>query len=573
MNKKNIILSINPISHDTAASLMVDGEIVFACEQERYTKDKHSRKFPVDAVKSCLDFVGITIVDVDLIVVPYDIKKGIRDYYLKNAIIDDNRLKFLVNDIDRVKYLLELDLIIKENLNYKGEIKFIDHHLSHMASAYYTSGYGDSLVVSYDGLGEVDTMGIAVAIDGNIHLYENNNKYPHSLGLLYAAVTYYLGWKYASDEGIITGLACYGNYDSVVPGCQLSYYEVFEKIITTEDDFTFKINFPDWMNFYNARDVWVGEKFVDIFGQRRNEGERITQHHMNIAAALQKRLEDIVINQLTAAKIKYKQRNLCISGGVGLNCSMNGKIASLKLFDNIYIVPSSGDQGTNIGACFLAHKSLGNTISLKKRHDFYLGSRYDVDEIKRALDFYGALYEYCDNVCLKTATLLSQGKIIGWFQGGAEFGPRALGNRSILSKPFPAEMKDYVNKRIKFREEFRPFAPAIMHEYYSDYFHMEQESPHMLMAVMAKENMIDSIAATVHVDGSARVQTVKKSNNLLFWTLLNSFNEITDIPVLLNTSFNVKGQPVVNSPEDAITTFNNTNLDYLVIGNYLVKKG
>lgn len=172
MNKKNIILSINPISHDTAASLMVDGEIVFACEQERYTKDKHSRKFPVDAVKSCLDFVGITIVDVDLIVVPYDIKKGIRDYYLKNAIIDDNRLKFLVNDIDRVKYLLELDLIIKENLNYKGEIKFIDHHLSHMASAYYTSGYGDSLVVSYDGLGEVDTMGIAVAIDGNIHLYE-----------------------------------------------------------------------------------------------------------------------------------------------------------------------------------------------------------------------------------------------------------------------------------------------------------------------------------------------------------------------------------------------------------------
>ena len=212
-----------------------------------------------------------------------------------------------------------------------------------------------------------------------------------------------------------------------------------------------------------------------------------------------------MIGQLKAAKIKYNQNNLCISGGVGLNCSMNGEIASLKIFENIYIVPPSGDSGTNIGACFLGHKLIGNNILMKKRHDFYLGSRFNNNEIKIELDKFESDYEYSDSIDVDTAKLLSEGNIIGWFQGGSEFGPRALGNRSILTKPYPAEMKDYVNKRIKFREEFRPFAPAIMHEYHKDYFEINYESPHMLMAVKAKESKKNDISATVHVDGSARV--------------------------------------------------------------------
>jgi len=403
-------------------------------------------------------------------------------------------------------------------------------------------------------------------------LCENDNKYPQSLGLLYAAVTNYLGWKYASDEGIVMGLASYGNPDETIPGDSISYYEAFEEIIEITGDYTFNIDFPNWMNFYNVRDAWVGKKFLDTFGPKRHGDGELTQHHKNIASALQKRIEEIVIHQLTAAKKKYNQSNLCISGGVGLNCSLNGKILSSNLFDNIYVVPPSGDPGTNIGACFLGYQYLGNSVEIKKRHNFYLGSKYDDDKIKDVLDSYNSSYKYSENICLEAAKIIEKGNIIGWFQGSAEFGPRALGNRSILAKPYPASMKDHVNKRIKFREEFRPFAPAVLHEFYTDYFDMKQESPHMLMAVKVRESAKDSIAATVHIDGSARVQTVKQSNNLPFWNLLKEFDKLTGIPVLLNTSLNVKGQPVVNSPEDAIQTFYDTNLDYLIIGDYLVSK-
>ena len=572
MKNNAVILSINPLAHDTSAALMIDGEIGAACEQERYTKDKHSRKFPSDAVRSCLEIGKVGINDVCLLVVPYDIKLGVREHYLRNAMESDSRLDFLKNDVDKIKAMLDIEDTIRKKLKYSGDIEFVNHHMAHLASAYYTSGFSESLLVCYDGLGEVDTMSIAVGKGESITIKENDNKYPHSLGLLYAAITYYLGWKYASDEGIVMGLASYGNPHEIVPGSKYTYYEVFEKIISIEDEFTFRIDFPGWMNFYDSRSVWVGEKFINIFGPKREENDKLTQHHKNIAAALQKRIEYIVIGQLKAAKIKYNQNNLCISGGVGLNCSMNGEIASLKIFENIYIVPPSGDSGTNIGACFLGHKLIGNNILMKKRHDFYLGSRFNNNEIKIELDKFESDYEYSDSIDVDTAKLLSEGNIIGWFQGGSEFGPRALGNRSILTKPYPAEMKDYVNKRIKFREEFRPFAPAIMHEYHKDYFEINYESPHMLMAVKAKESKKNDISATVHVDGSARVQTVKKSNNVKFWKLINSFYKLTKVPVLLNTSFNVKGQPVVDSPKDAIETFYNTNLDFLVIGDYIVKK-
>ena len=570
--KKKVILSLTPIGHDTAASLMIDGEIVAACAQERYTRDKHSYKFPIDAVKDCLSIGGISINDVDMVSVTWMPDLIIREQYLKYALKNDNRLAFLINDLELIKNLFNSENIVRKELNYNGRVEFLNHHLCHLASTYYSSGFDDALVVSYDGVGEIDTMAIGIGESGEIFVKENNNKYPNSLGLLYAAVTHYLGWKYCYDEGIVMGLASLGDPNAIIPGKDISYLKVFEETLKIKDDFTFELNIPDYMNFFDERDVWIGKKFIEFFGNKREKNDPITKHHMNIAAGLQRRIEDVVILQLKAAKKKYKKNKLCISGGVGLNCTMNGKISSMKIFDEIFVVPPSGDEGTTIGACYLGHKLLGNKIYNKKRHNFYLGSRFKDKEILDAITECKVKYYQSKNIYKDTAERLAEGKIIAWFQDGAEFGPRALGNRSILTKPYPAEMKDYLNERVKFRESFRPYAPAVMKEYATDYFEINQESPHMLMAVRAKDNNKKNIAATVHSDGSSRVQTVTKESNIRFWKLLNAFYEKTKIPVILNTSFNVKGQPIVNKPKEAIETFLSTNIDCLVIGDFVMDK-
>jgi len=570
--KENVVLSLNSIGHDTSAALLVNGVIVSACEQERYTRDKHSRLFPIDAVNDCLLIGGITIDDVDVIVVPWLPDVMIRERYLRNALVSDKRLLLLKDDLDFVQRLFDMELNIKSKLNYDGRVEFLEHHMCHLSSTYYSSGFQDPLVVSYDGLGEIDTMAIAIVENNSLVIKENNNKYPHSLGLLYSAVTYYLGWKYSYDEGIVMGLASLGDSSAIVPGKDISYLEVFEKLVTIEGDFVFKLNFPDYMNFYEERDAWVGDKFIECFGPKRNEGDDIAQHHMNIAAGLQDRIQNIIIAQLKAAKNKYKKNKLCISGGVGLNCTMNGKIASENIFDEIFIVPPAGDPGTTIGACYLGWKLLGNDIEINKRFNFYLGSRFDNEEILEVLDDSNLSYYKPKDLYNDTVERIHDGKIIAWFQGAAEFGPRALGNRSILTKPYPLEMKDYVNARVKFREIFRPFAPAVLKEHCSDYFNINQESPHMLIAVQAKVENKEKIAATVHIDGSSRVQTVSQGNNLRFWNLLNTFYKKTGVPVLLNTSFNVKGQPIVNTPKEAIDTLLSTNIDCLVMGDFIVEK-
>ena len=287
---------------------------------------------------------------------------------------------------------------------------------------------------------------------------------------------------------------------------------------------------------------------------------------------MQNRIEEIVLKQLDTAKRKFNQRRLCFAGGVALNCSLNGKIIENGLFEEIFVQPASGDNGAALGACLLSHKILAGNLKPKKIDDFYLGSRFSNDEIKKILEKYDVKYSYQENVSHETAISLKNGKIVGWFQGGAEFGPRALGNRSILTAPFPKSMKDYLNSRVKFREEFRPFAPAILFEHTKDYFKINQESPHMLIAVDVKEEKINEIPAVVHIDNTARVQTVTKENNLNFRKLLESFYEITNCPVILNTSFNVKGQPIVNTPEDALKCFLGTNIDVLILGNYFITK-
>jgi len=566
------ILGIKCSGHDTSAALLIGGKLVAACAQERYTRDKHSRLFPKEAALDCLMIAGIKIDQVDEIAFVDDLKLHIRNIYLKPAIESDERLDFLFKDIDRLKQMNDMDQIIRKNLNYKGIINYYRHHLCHVASSYYPSGFKDALCLSIDGVGEYETGLIASAKSGNIKILNNENVYPHSLGLLYSAITHYLGWKHHCDEGIIMGLAPYGNSLDKVPGQKnKSYRSIFKKILTKEKDFKYKVNL-EYVNYYSERNKWVTDKFIKIFGPKRKWSDPLSKHHKNIAAALQDQLEHVVLNQLKVARKKFKLSKLCLSGGVALNCSLNGKIAKSKIFKEIFVQPASGDDGCTYGASLLAYAKSKKKFMPKKMHNFYKGSIFTNNQIKKEILKSNVKYECPKNLYKNVSNHLEKGKIVAWFQGGSEFGPRALGNRSILCRPYPNEMKDHLNTRVKFREEFRPFAPSVLNEYRDEFFHINQDSPHMLMACKIKKDKRKIIPAIVHVDGTCRVQTVKKDINKKFYNLINEFYKITGVPVLLNTSFNVKGQPIVNTPLEAIETFKSTNIDVLAIGDFVLSK-
>jgi carbamoyltransferase len=332
-----------------------------------------------------------------------------------------------------------------------------------------------------------------------------------------------------------------------------------------------KIN-TDWISFHEVRSKFVSDKFIEVFGQKREWAEPIEKKHMNIAAGLQDRLEEVVLEQLRVAQKKYGYNKLCIAGGVGLNCSLNGKILQNKIFEEIFVQPGSGDNGLSIGACYLSRKRMLGSLKPKKFHNFYLGHRDTDEEIEDFLTKNNIPFTKLNDDYTKVCEFLEDSKIVGWSQDGAEFGPRALGNRSILARPAPKDIKDHVNARVKFREPFRPFAPAVLESKAADWFNIDQQSPHMLMAVQARDDKADEIAAVIHVDNSARVQTVNHLNPK-FKKLIEQFEQRTGYPILLNTSFNVKGQPIVNDVEDAYKCFMNTNIDVLVVGDYMIVKG
>ena len=465
-------------------------------------------------------------------------------------------------------------MIIRKQTGFKKKIEFISHHLCHHASTFYPSGFKKSLIISYDGMGEIHSALFSTGEGKKIKIFHDKNKYPDSLGLFYTAMTFFLGWKIYHDEGIIMGLAPFGNSKAKVPGSKKSYLDFFRGIIKIDkiDPLKYKINL-DWISYHKQRNTWFSKKFFNVFGKPRKPGSKITNHHKNLAAALQDRLEEVVIKQLKLMKKLTKSEYLCISGGVGLNCSLNGKIQDSKLFKEIFIQPASGDAGVAYGACLLSEINNNKKFKPTKNFNFYMGYRESSDSIKRSIQSSGLKFaNYKNNIFKKTAELLNKGKIIAWYQDGAEFGPRALGNRSIISKPFPLSIKDHINKNVKFREYFRPFAPAVLEENLFDYFDIRQKSPHMLIACQAKKNKSQLIPAVVHVDNSCRVQSVSKKLNSKFWSLINEFNKISGVPVILNTSFNVKGEPIVNDSNDALRCFKKYNIDYLVLGSYLVEK-
>ena len=572
MSENLKILGINYGGHDTSACIMINGKFVALCEEERYIGKKHTRNFPENAIADCLKKASISIDQIDEITLSYNPEMLKIENF--DQIISPNRKNLKIGDLKKLVQLrsqsFDFENFIRQKLNFKGKITPHLHHLCHLASCYYPSGFNDALVVSHDGIGEIDCSLMATAKDGKISIFHHGNQWPNSLGLLYAAVTHYLGWKYNSDEGIVMGLAPYGDDTQLIPAGKKTFKEIFKDIVYPVGDFDYEID-RSWIAFHDVRDKWISEKFVQTFGPKRNPEGKIDEHHKHVACALQNRLEEIIIQQLKKCKEKFGLKKLCLSGGVALNCSLNGKIVENGIFDEIFVQPASGDNGTAIGACYLSAKNLKKDLKPSK-WDSYLGSSFTNDEIEQQLKNFKIKYIKDKNMAKNIAKQLANQKIIGWFQGGAEFGPRALGNRSILTAPFPKEMKDILNSKVKFRESFRPFAPAILSEFASSYFDIQQETPHMLIAANVKSDKISEIPAVVHVDNTARLQTVSSSDNLNFRKLIEAFHKETGCPVLLNTSFNVKGQPIVNSPLDAIKCFLSTEIDVLAIGDFVADK-
>ena len=566
MTKSNLVqLSINYGGHDTSAALSIGNEIVCATEQERYDLIKHSRNFPIDAINDCLKISNKRFSDIDNIILSDEINA---DTY-KNCI--DEVKKF--NLVSRIKNYNKYEDNVRKQLNFKGKIYKYNHHLCHLASAYYPSGFKNTLIISLDGVGQFETGMLGIGKMDTISTQNIQFFFPHSLGLIYSAITFFLGWKHHCDEGIVMGLAPYGNPNEIVPGQSESYINYFRKIIYENKFSSFEIN-TEWIAYHIKRDVWVSDKFKSVFGNKRNFDDKIEPHHKNIAAALQLRLEEVVLSQLKKYRKKFKLDKLCIAGGVGLNCSLNGKILKEGIFKEIFVQPASGDSGLVLGALYLAinNNCKKKKLQIEKRHNHYLGSSFSDKEEEFYLKKNKITYLKHQNVFKAVAKYLNEGKIVAWFQGRSEFGPRALGNRSILCKPYPAKMKDYLNNKVKFRENFRPFAPAVLLEKCKEYFNIRQETPHMLISCQVKENKFNSIPAVVHVDLSCRVQTVSKETNLRFYKLINEFYKLTSCPVILNTSFNIKGQTIVNDPDQAIKTFLKTKIDVLVLGDYIAVK-
>lgn len=591
------ILGISAFYHDSAAALIKDGEIVAAAQEERFTRKKHDADFPKEAVKYCLTEAGITLDDVSHIAF-YD------KPFIKFERLLETYLSFSPRGFQSFKQAIPL--WIKEKLFQKKLLKeilsefdakddiapkllFNEHHLSHAASAFYPSPYEEAIVLTMDGVGEWATTSVCVG-RGNQLTMEKEIHFPHSLGLLYSAFTYFTGFKVNSGEYKIMGLAPYG---------EPKYADtILEHLVDLKEDGSFRLNM-DYFDYCTGLKM-TNDKFAKLFGGPARKAEApLTQREMDLAASVQAVLEEIVLKMTRSLQKEYKIDNLCLAGGVALNCVANGKILRDGHFKNIWIQPAAGDAGGALGAALSAHyqhlnqpRKASNTIDSMK--GAYLGPQFESDDIENRLNDIGAVYTKLDSkdVANKTADALADGKAIGWFQGRMEFGPRALGNRSIIGDPRSPKMQSTLNLKIKYRESFRPFAPSVLREDVNKWFDLDSDSPYMLLvADVANDIQIpmtndqkslwgieklnvprSSIPAITHVDYSARVQTVHKETNPKYHALISAFKDKTDCSVVVNTSFNVRGEPIVCTPEDAFRCFMGTELDVLVVGDYWLEK-
>ncbi len=591
------ILGISAFYHDSAAALIKNGKIISAAQEERFTRKKHDSSYPYNAVEFVLKYAKINLSEVDYIVFyekPFLKFERLLETYVAFAPKGYEQFSkamplWLKEKLFQKKMIF--DCLKKHEKNFKDEKKilFSEHHLSHAASAYYPSPFDEAIVLTADGVGEWATTTVAICKNNKVEIKKELH-FPHSLGLLYSAFTYYTGFKVNSGEYKLMGLAPYGDpkYTDII----------LKNLIDLKDDGTFMLN----QKFFNYASglTMTNDKFNQLFRAkpRQPDTDKITQFHMDIAASIQHVTEKIMLMLTRSLRKEYDIKNLCLAGGVALNCVANGKILEEKIFDNIWIQPAAGDAGGSLGAALAYwHIDLGNKredVENDNMQGSYLGNEYSDDEIKNIFDEIGANYHKFDYEALldKTVKNITDGKVIGWFQGRMEFGPRALGNRSIICDPRSEKMQKNLNLKVKFRESFRPFAPSIIREDVNEWFDLNVDSPYMLFVAKIKKNKkiemsseqkkkfgIDllnikksEIPAVTHVDYSARVQTVTKKTNSRYYDLLCKFKEKTSCPVLVNTSFNIRGEPIVNTPEDAFKCFMGTDMDILVVGDYYLEK-
>ena len=591
------ILGISAFYHDSAATILIDGKIIAAAQEERFTRKKHDANYPYNAIKFVLDYSNLKLDEVDQIIFfekPFLKFERLLETYLAFAPRGFKSFCkampiWLKDKLFQKKMLYDQLKEQDKNFDNIDKIFFSEHHLSHAASAFFPSPFEEAVVLTADGVGEWATTTVAIGKGNNLEIKKEIH-FPHSLGLLYSAFTYYTGFKVNSGEYKLMGLAPYGT--------PKYYNKIVSNLIDIKKDGTFRLN-QKYFNYATGLTM-TNSKFDKLFDNSRRDPkkEKLNQFHMDIASSIQKVTEDIMIKLTKSLKKEYKSKNLCLAGGVALNCVANGKILKENIFENIWIQPASGDAGGSLGAALALWYVENQNKRIVNHEDSmqgtYLGPHFTQKEIESELKILGANFNILDEESLisKTATVLSSGESVGWFQGRMEFGPRALGARSILGDPRSANMQKNLNIKVKFRESFRPFAPSVLKDDLSKWFNMNSSSPYMLMVADVNEDKVikmtteqnelfgieklnikrSQIPAVTHVDYSARIQTVDGKNNIRYFKLLKKFKEITGCPILVNTSFNVRGEPIVNSPSDAFNCFMGNDLDILVIGNCFLHK-
>lgn len=602
---RNLVLGISAYYHDSAAAIIEDGQIIAAVQEERFTRKKQDPSFPVNAIRFLLSEAGCSIDDIPLVVF-YDkpLLKFERLLETYNAFAPSGLKSFL----KAMPVWLHEKLFMKKNIwqgleeangqaiEKKPELVFSEHHLSHSASAFYPSPFSNSAILTVDGVGEWGTSTIGIGNGKDITLLKEL-RFPHSVGLLYSSFTYYLGFKVNSGEYKLMGLAPYG-----VPGSkQVEDFKqkILENIVRVFEDGSIQLNMK-FFDFATGLTMCKDKAWQDLLGlKRRRSEDSLEQAHMNLALAIQEITNEIVLRLARTAKKLTGSDNLVLAGGVALNCVANGLLERAKIFENIWIQPAAGDAGGALGAAYAGwHIFQGyprEHSSTDEMKGSFWGPRFvgrDIESVIRKFKAEANYYENFEQLCQKVATLIDQSHVIGWFQGRMEWGPRALGHRSIVADARNPEMQKKLNLQIKKREGFRPFAPAVLKEDASKYFDLEVESPYMLLVTQVSDQHLitqpenyyelplferlyrqrSQFPAITHIDNSARVQTVSQSDNPKFWTLINEFKKQTNCSMVINTSFNVRGEPIVCSPEDAFTCFMDTDIDYLVLGNYLFSK-
>lgn len=559
------ILGISCYYHDAAAALIRDGKVVAAAEEERFSRRKHDSRFPMQSILFCLQQSNLKVNDIDLIAF-YEqpllkleriLCCGQRWRSKSTALVQKQLSKSLHER-------LVIEEIIRNRLDYRGQFVCFGHHLSHAASAFYASPFENAAILTIDGVGEWATTTQCLGKENKIEPIQEIH-YPDSLGLLYSTITAFLGFKVNNDEYKVMGLAGFG---------QPRYQDRIERLMAVFSDGSFGLNL-DYFSFMYSDERMYSQALVELLGQPRLTDEPITDYHKDIAASLQVVLENVLIKMANNLYEKTNQtENLCLAGGVALNSVANWSIFKNTPFKSVWIQPAAGDSGGAVGAALSAYYANANTNREITRYSTLLGPKYSNTAIEIILKEEQVSYRWYleDELLEQTANLILKNRIVGWFQGRMEFGPRSLGSRSILANAGNPLMQDILNRRVKFREDFRPFAPAVLAEKANEYFELPFESPYMLFVCPVRKHMRQVIPSVTHIDGTARVQTVSKDDNPRFHRLLQTVESHSGIPIVINTSFNIRGEPIVCTPLDAVRCFLKTDIDYLVIGDFIVEK-